>query len=62
MKDIVILLYPRSVYVKHYDGATITFTTELSDALRFNTESEASDVVFEARQNFILPDLVWGYR
>lgn len=62
MKDIVILLYPSSVYVKHYDGTTITFTTELSDALRFNTGTEAADVVFEARQLFTLPDLVWGYR
>lgn len=62
MKKIVILLYPRSVYVKHYDGTTITFTTELSDALRFNTVTEASDIVHEARRLFTLPDLVWGYR
>ena len=62
MKSIVILLYPRNVYVKHYDGTTITFTTELSDALRFNAETEASNVVFKARQLFALPNLVWGYR
>ena len=48
MKDIVILLYPSSVYVKHYDGTTITFTTELSDALRFNTGTEAADVVLSS--------------
>lgn len=62
MKKIVILLYPNDVYVKHYDGTTITFTTELSDAQVFENELMASDIVHEARRLFTLPNLVWGYR